>query len=50
MIIINILYGEYTAIFMFKLGGSYSYHGNLKNEGKNKGLKISDSEYMNGVS
>jgi len=36
---------------MVKLGGSYSYQGNFKNEGKkNKDLEFSDSEYMNGVS
>lgn len=49
-ILINILCGENTAILMVKFCGSYSYHGNLKNEGKYKGLEIGDSEYMNGVS
>jgi hypothetical protein len=35
---------------MVKLGGSYNYHGNFKNEEKNKSLEISDSEHVNGVS
>jgi hypothetical protein len=33
-VLINILCGENTAILMVKLGGSYSYQGNFKNEGK----------------